>query len=69
MARATLGEAFNVPFLVAFGGGVTVTFALSLLAALYVFRNRLGALGLSAGFSNTGYLGIPLLLIAYGEVG
>ena len=72
MARVSLGEAFNAPFLVAFGGGVTVTFALSFLAAHYIFRNRLGALGLhglSAGFLNTGYLGIPLLLIAYGEVG
>ena len=70
MARVSLGEAFNVPFLVAFGGGMAVTFALSLLVARYVFPNRLGVLGLhglSAVFSNTGYLGIPLLLIAYGE--
>jgi predicted permease len=70
MARVSIGEAFNGPFIAAFGGGMAVTFGLSMLVARIVFPNRLGALGLhglSAVFSNTGYMGIPLLLIAYGE--
>ncbi|MCG8358146.1 MAG: AEC family transporter, partial [Kiloniellales bacterium] len=40
--------------------------------AAWLFPNRLGALGLhglTATFANTGYLGIPLLLTAFGEPG
>ena len=70
MARVELGEAFNWPFLMTYGGGQIVTFLLAVLVARFVFPNSLGALtlhGLSAVFANTGYLGIPLLLTAYGE--
>lgn len=70
MSRVPIAEAFNWPFLAAFGGGMLATFALGLAVAAFAFPNRLGALGLlglSATFSNTGYLGIPLLLIAFGE--
>ena len=70
MARVELGEAFNGPFLLAFWGGTAITFALAVLGARFLFPNSLGALtlhGLSATFANTGYLGIPLLLTAYGE--
>jgi len=70
MSRVPISEAFNWPFLAAFGGGMLATFALGLAVAAFAFPNRLGALGLhglSATFSNTGYLGIPLLLIAYGD--
>lgn len=72
MARVPVGEVFNWPFLAAYGGGLAVTFALAVTVARWVFPNRLGALGLhglSAIFANTGYMGIPLLLIAYGEAG
>ena len=72
MSRVELGQAFNGPFLLAFGGGMAVTFALAVTVARFVFPNRLGALGLhglSATFANTGYMGIPLLLTAYGEAG
>ena len=72
MARVELREAFHGPFLAAFGGGMLGSFGLALLAAIFVFPNRLAALGLhglSAIFSNTGYLGIPLLLTAFGEAG
>src|SRR3546814_11255231 len=45
---------------------------LAVAVAKYAFPNRLGALGLaglSAIFSNTGYMGIPLLMLAFGEAG
>jgi predicted permease len=70
MSRVPVAEAFHGPFLIAFGGGMAATFALSLLLAVFAFPNRpaaLGLHGLSAVFSNTGYLGIPLLMITYGE--
>jgi len=72
MARVPVEDAFNLPFLAAFGGGVFILFALSLAIAAFAFPNRLGALGLhamSAIFANTGYMGIPLLLLAQGDAG
>ena len=72
MARVEIAEAFHGPFLLAFGGGLLGSFGLAVLVAVFVFPNRLAALGLhglSACFSNTGYLGIPLLLTAFGEAG
>jgi len=55
-----------------FGGGLAATFVLAFAVARFVFPNRLGALGLhglAAVFSNTGYVGIPLLTTAYGTAG
>jgi predicted permease len=72
MARVSLGEVFNLPFLGAYGGGAAITFAVAVAVARVAFPNRLGSLGLaglSAIFSNTGYMGIPLLMLAFGEAG
>ncbi len=72
MARVSLDEAFNLPFLGAYGGGAAATFLLAVVVAKFAFPNRLGALGLaglSANFANTGYMGIPLLMLAFGEAG
>ena len=72
MARVSLGEVFNLPFLGAYGGGAAATFIIAFVVAKFAFPNRLGALGLaglSAIFSNTGYMGIPLLMLAFGEAG
>jgi hypothetical protein len=72
MARVSLAEVFNLPFLGAYGGGAAATFLIAVAVAKFAFPNRLGALGLaglSAIFSNTGYMGIPLLMLAFGEAG
>lgn len=72
LARVPVGEVLNGPFLAAFGGGVLATFGIALLVGIFVFPNRLAALGLHglcAVFSNTGYLGIPILLIIFGDAG
>jgi malonate transporter and related proteins len=72
LARVPVSEVFNGPFLAAFGGGLLGTFGITLLIGTFIFPNRLAALGLHglcAVFSNTGYLGIPLLLIIFGEFG
>ena len=72
MARVEIAEVFHGPFLAAFGGGLLGSFVLTLLVGVVAFPNRLAALGLhglSAVFSNTGYLGIPLLLTTFGEPG
>ena len=70
MARVPLAEAFDGPFLTAYGGGVAVTFLLAVAVARWAFPNRLAALGLhglAATLANTGYMGIPLLMTAFGE--
>lgn len=72
MARVPTAEIFNVPYLIAYGGSALATFALALAVAVFAFPNRFGVISmhaLSAIFSNTGYMGIPLLQIAFGDAG
>ncbi|MEO1190537.1 MAG: AEC family transporter [Pseudomonadota bacterium] len=70
MAQVPVSEALNLPFIAAYMGGILAVFALAMVIATFLFPNRPSALalhGLSAVFSNTGYMGIPLLLVAYGD--
>lgn len=70
MVKAPVAETFNGPFLAAYMGGVLSTFALAMLVATFVFPDRFACLslhGLSSIFTNTGYMGIPLLLTAFGQ--
>ncbi len=72
LARVPIAEAFHWPFLAAFGGGLLGTFAIALLVAPLIFPNSVGGLGLHglcAVFSNTGYVGIPLSMLVFGEAG
>ena len=68
-ARVGVGDVLNWRFLAGYGGGVIVTAAVAVLGARRLFPNRLAALGLhglAAIFANTGYMGIPLLVTAFG---
>lgn len=72
MARVKPATIFNLPFLGAYLGGGVVAFLLAYLVSRLLFRHRQaeGALfGMAAVFGNTGYMGIPLTLIAFGEEG
>ena len=72
LARAPISEVFYWPMLIAFGGGMAITFALAVLVAHFAFPGSFGAKGMSgiaAIFSNTGYMGLPLLLLIYGDAG
>lgn len=72
MARVPVGDVLNVPFLLAYGGGVVILAALAVVAARLLFKLNLAELSLhamSAIFANTGYMGIPLLFVAYGDAG
>jgi len=71
-AKAPVMEILNGPFLIAYGGGAILTFALAIAVARFAFPDRFACLslhGLSAIFGNTGYMGIPLLLAAFGPPG
>ena len=68
MAKASWAELANIHFLASFGGGMMLTFFVSLLLDRR-WRTRLtdaSIEGLAAAYSNTGFMGIPLCLIALG---
>jgi malonate transporter len=70
LSRVSIAEFFNWPFLAALGGGMLATFCLSFLVARLVFPDSLtahGLHGLSAMFSSTGYIGLPLVLFTFGD--
>ncbi len=72
MANAPIDEIFNGPYLATIIGGQLAVFGFAVMVATFIFPGRIGELsqhGLSAVFSNTGYMGIPLLITAFGEMG
>jgi malonate transporter and related proteins len=72
MARVPVEKVFNLPFLAAFLGGIAIVFAIAYAVARFAFPGRGAARtlnGLSAVFANTGYMGIPLFLTAFGPEG
>jgi len=71
-ARVPVEQVLNGPFLAAYGGGAIAIVLLAAIVGRLVFRLKLADLSLhtmSAIFANTGYMGISLLFIAYGDAG
>jgi malonate transporter and related proteins len=69
IARVGVADVLNWRFLAGYGGGVIVTAVVAVAGGRRLFANRLAAQGLhglSAIFANTGYMGIPLLVTAFG---
>ena len=72
MASVPVGEIFNWPFIWTLLGGMAIVAIPSLILARTVFRNSLSGVtlhGLTGVFANTGYMGIPLFLAAFGPDG
>jgi predicted permease len=77
MATAPLAQTFNLPFIIDYLGAVAVLAVLTWLVAARLFPGRtdqsrgdqVALQNMAANFSNTGYMGIPLLLTAFGEAG
>ena len=72
VARAPLAEILNWPYLGAVTGGILVTYAVVALLSRLVWRDSLSVFamrGNNAAFGNTGYMGIPLAITAFGEAG
>jgi predicted permease len=68
MAKAPIADIFNWNFIGAFFGAQIATFAIAVTVGKFLFPGRLAEMtlqGLSGMFSNTGYMGIPLLILAY----
>ena len=70
IANVDLAELLNVNFLAAYVGGILAIWVAALVFARVVYGHGLanGALhGMNSVFANTGYMGIPLAITAYGE--
>ncbi len=69
LATVPLGEVFNLPFLVAYGGSLYLTLAISLVGARFLFRltaPQMAIHGMTALFGNVIYMGIPIFIAAFG---
>jgi malonate transporter len=69
MVKVPVAAVFHLPFLAAFGGAFVATYLLGMATSLFFTRPSLahrGLQGLSASFANTGYMGIPLYITAFG---
>lgn len=72
LSRVPVEDFLDWPFLGALGGGMLLIFCLSLLVARVAFPDSLTALalhGLSAMFSSTAYVGLPIVLMVFGNAG
>ena len=69
MAVVEPARSLNIPFIAAFAVGQAMVMTVSLVAAKLLFRRRFAEQSLfamTAIFSNTGYMGIPLAIAAFG---
>jgi malonate transporter len=69
MARQSLGDIFNLPFIGAYLGAMLVVYLLGAVIGRLIAREDKAVhamQGLNACFSNTGYMGIPLFIAAFG---
>jgi malonate transporter len=72
MATVPLRDTFNLPFIADYLGATVALGLITWLIAARLFPGTGDAIGLqnmSALFSNTGYMGIPLLITAFGAPG
>ena len=72
LARVSVNEFFNWPFLAVLGGGMLAVFGISFIVARYAFPDSIAAHSLhalTAMFSSTAYIGLPLILVVFGEEG
>ena len=72
MAGSPVQQVLHLPFIGAFLGGALAVWGLAAAAGRLVQRAPPGVLtmqGMTAGFANTGYMGIPLFVAAFGEAG
>jgi malonate transporter len=72
LARIPVEDFFNWPYLAVLGGGMLAIFVLGIIVARYAFPDSLTAHSLhalTAMFSSTAYIGLPLILVVFGEAG
>lgn len=69
-AGAQFGDLLDLGYNGAYGGGLALTFGAALLLERRAGgRTERGIRALSASFANTGFMGLPLVQLAYGQAG
>lgn len=71
VANASFDELWQPGFILAFGGGCLIIYLATLTLRLVQSARLADAAidGLNASYANTGYMGFPLMLAAFGEAG
>jgi malonate transporter len=70
LARAPVSELTNWRFAAANLGGILISFGLSIMVARTIFARGMPTLamhGMAASYGTTGYMGVPLLITAFGQ--
>ena len=70
LSSITIAEFFNWRYIAVLGGGMLAMFCIGMTVARYVFPGSLTAIslhGLTAMYSSTGYIGLPLVLTVFGD--
>jgi malonate transporter len=70
LSRISVAEFFNWQYIGALGGGMLAMFVIGMLVARKAFANGLGASalhGMTAMYSSTAYIGLPLILTIFGD--
>jgi predicted permease len=70
LSRISVAEFFNWQYIGALGGGMLAMFAIGMIVARSAFAASLTATalhGLTAMYSSTAYIGLPLILTIYGD--
>lgn len=70
MASVDVALVFNLPFIMAVSGALALTWIIAGLFSRLVFKTDFAESvmhGLNAAYGNSGYMGIPLAITAYGE--
>jgi len=70
LSSITIAEFFNWHYIGALGGGMLAMFCIGMTVARYVFPGSLTAIslhGLTAMYSSTAYIGLPLILTVFGD--
>ncbi|MEJ0072172.1 MAG: AEC family transporter [Pseudomonadota bacterium] len=69
MTRVPVADVLNGPFIAAYLGGTGLTYLIAVLVGRGLFPQppvQRTMMGLTAVFANTGYMGVPLFLAAFG---
>lgn len=72
LARVSVDAFFDWPFLAVLGGGMLAIYCIAFLVARFAFPGGMAAHSLhalTAMFSSTAYIGLPLILVLFGEAG
>ena len=70
LSSITIAEFFNWRYIGALGGGMLAMFCIGMTVARYLFPGSLTAIslhGLTAMYSSTAYIGLPLILTVFGD--